>query len=146
MNVQIELTGFLITELIYKITQDLPDNSEPLHEEVEQKSQGRLAIQREFEMCIFEYETDLKTLVNDEVFRTLELSVQFHFSMDLINNEEDDELEGTDSLIQNIRDKFAGDMLSFIKLQVKEIVRQFTSIDYLPSINNGDEITFSIEF
>ncbi|WP_217597872.1 hypothetical protein [Cohnella sp. GbtcB17] len=143
MNVQLEFSGFIITELIYRIATDIPEGFHPRDEEVEQKAQGKLAIHKELEVCIFEYEIDLKTFINSEVFRTLELSVNFQFNLNFENKE--DILSERDMIIGEIRNKFSGDILSFIKFEVKEIIRKLTSVDHFSSISNGEDILFVVE-
>lgn len=142
---KIEFTSFVISEMVYRIVANGDEDFDTGVEEVEHKAQGRLAVHKELESCIFDFVTDLKSTIDDEPFRTLELTVQFHFSLDDLDNEEwKENSEEKDLIVQKIRDKFSGEVLNFCKVQVATIIRQFTSIDFYPTLQSGDYF-FSVE-
>lgn len=131
MSLSIEFKHFVITEMVYKTIADGIECANSENEEIDQTAQGRLAIHKELENCIFEFVTDVKTSFNGSPYRILELSVQFHF--DLIFEKEEEK----EDAIAKIKDEFSGPLLDFCKNQIRGIIRQVTSIDYQPPINSG---------
>jgi hypothetical protein len=129
MSMKIKFNSFAITELSYRLLAN-GDESVSGVEEIEQNAKGRLAIHKDLENCIFELVSDIKTIVNDAEFRTLEISVQFVFDI------ERDKLIDMDiqQITKEIDHQFSTSILEFCKLQLSNIVRHITSVDYQPAI------------
>ncbi|WP_281882892.1 hypothetical protein [Paenibacillus sp. YYML68] len=136
MNIRIEFTHFTITELLYKM---MENDSKQFYknttdEEIDQITQGRLFIEKEMRNCFFQLVTDLKTSIKDEPVRKLELSVQFHFTID--HDVDIEVMEEKDEALKAIQEQFGGSILEFCKNRISMIIRQITSLDYQPPIIN----------
>ncbi|RAI85648.1 hypothetical protein DET54_1213 [Paenibacillus pabuli] len=143
MGLKIEYAGYIITELNYRVVHDDLDETSPIEEEIEQKSQVKLAIHRDLEKCVLNYEIDLETLVGGILIRTLEMTVQFQFAIS--NLEDGVRSENNEVLLESIKNSFSSEsMHGLIKMQVRDIIKQFTSIDYFLPINNTEDIIFEI--
>lgn len=138
-------THSIIKELNYNLVNPeafMREEIEP--ENVSQIIKGEFSLHKDLNKCFIELVTDVKTTVNDENCRSLELSVQFFFDI-----QGDDEFtkfateENHDKIFNLIRLKAEDTLVPFCRHQLREIIRQITSIDYLQPLYTE---TIAIDF
>lgn len=140
MNIKATQTHFFIEELNYKthFPKNMvdPDNREIIN----QSTKGKLGIHKDFNNCYFEMSTDIETYFEDSEenvpYRNLTLTVTYFYDLEL-PSEVNIEVE-TEDLYLQIKESLDKYVLNYCRQNVKELVRQITSIDYQPALSLED--------
>ncbi|PER97018.1 hypothetical protein [Bacillus cereus] len=149
MNIIAEFSHSIITELNYKVTKStssiIKDQIDKL-EHVKESTQGRLAIQNDLTSFMVEIVTDLTSVVDEKPYRSLELSINFFFDL-IVKDQNGEDFKITDEnnkeIMMEIYENVESLFLVMCRQQLKEIIRQVTSIDYqLPIITEKIKVSF----
>ncbi len=150
MKITGEFSHSIITELNYKVTKSsesiMIDQIDKL-EYVQESTQGRIGIHNDCSGCIIKIITDLKSVVEETPYRSLELSVDFHFDL-VVKDDNGEKVEITEAnnreVVEEIHKQTETVFVLICRQQLREIIRQITSVDYqLPIITESIEMPFN---
>lgn len=140
METKVTQTHFFIEELNYKtyFPSDMFNSTSNKKETINQSTKAKVGVHKNFTNFYFEISTDLETYFKDEdtgeeeKYRSLTLTVSFFYDLELPLDLK--VVEDENALYLELKDSLNKYILDHCRQQMREIVRQVTSIDYQSSL------------
>lgn len=124
MSKIIEFDKYFVREMNYQVKEiELEEDTD---EKIEVKNKFKLGVKKSLDQAFIEMDTDVSTDIKGQEFRILNLRVRFFFKVSSY-----EEGEGTK---QNLKKEIADELneygVSICEVQIRDIIKQITSIDY----------------